>query len=128
MSHEKVLIVEDNKLNLRLMDFILKSRGYQVLSAADADECLGLCKSQKPDLILMDLQLPGVDGLSLTRHLRELPETSGAIIIAVTAKAMKMDRERALEAGCDAYLAKPIDTRKLPETIEELLDRKKARN
>jgi CheY-like chemotaxis protein len=128
MAQDKILIVEDNKLNLRLTDFILRSKGYEVFSARNAQECLDACRKEKPAVILMDLQLPGVDGLTLTRQLKSAPETQDILIVAVTARAMKTDREKALEAGCDSYISKPIDTQKLPEIIEQLIQTRTAGN
>jgi len=124
---ERVLIVEDNKLNLRLTDFILRSKGYEVYAASNAEECLEACRLHRPAVILMDLQLPGVDGLTLTRQLKASPDTKDILIVALTARAMKSDKEKALEAGCDSYISKPIDTQELPEVIGQLLESRAGR-
>jgi CheY-like chemotaxis protein len=116
-----ILIVDDNPTNIKLLEFILQSRGYEVRVAGNAEEALTSIADRKPRLILMDLQLPGVDGLTLTRHLKADPATKDISIIAATAYAMKGDEERALAAGCDGYLTKPIDTRKLPNDIARFL-------
>lgn len=116
-----ILIVDDNATNTKLLAFVLSSRGYNVRTAASADEALSTLKEFHPRLILMDIQLPGMDGLTLTRQLKAAPETKDISIIAATAYAMKGDEERALEAGCDGYITKPIDTRQLPLDIERFL-------
>jgi CheY-like chemotaxis protein len=104
-------------MNLKLLGFILEAKGYQVRAAADAEEALALLETFRPRLILMDIQLPGMDGLELTRRLKAAPATRDIVILAVTAQAMKGDEERALAAGCDGYIAKPVDTRALPEVV-----------
>ena len=116
-----ILIVDDNASNTKLLAFILSSRGYEVRTAASADEALSTLKEFHPRLILMDIQLPGMDGLTLTRQLKADPATKDISIIAATAYAMKGDAERAHEAGCDGYVTKPIDTRQLPLDIERFL-------
>ena len=109
MSGPSILVIDDNPTNLRLASFILEKEGYDVLTAASASQGLeALAASKAVRLVLMDLQLPGVDGFELTRALRANPEHAGLRIIAVTAFAMKGDRERALAAGCDDYLSKPV--------------------
>lgn len=114
---ERVLIVDDNPTNLKLVAYLVKANGYEVDTAADADAAVAAIAANRPRVILMDLQLPGIDGLELTRRLKADPATRDIAIIAVTAYAMKGDEEKAREAGCDAYVTKPIDTRALPETI-----------
>jgi two-component system cell cycle response regulator len=121
MSAGKILIVDDNPTNLKLVAYLMKAKGYTVETAGDADQALAAVASNRPDLILMDVQLPGLDGLELTRRLKADAATSHIKIIAVTAYAMKGDREKAVDAGCDAYITKPIDTRLLPETVAKLL-------
>jgi two-component system cell cycle response regulator DivK len=121
VSGEPVLVVDDNPQNLKLVRVLLGREGYQVATAADGEEALTVLESFRPRLILMDLQLPGLDGLSLTRRLKADPATAGIIIIALTAYAMKGDREKALEAGCDDYVTKPIDVEDLCLTIERHL-------
>ena len=104
----KVLIVEDNPDNMLLTVMLLESVGHQVLSAIDAEAGLALARAERPDLILMDIQLPGMDGLEATVLLKADPETSAVPVIALTALAMKGDEERIRAAGCDGYIAKPI--------------------
>lgn len=114
---EPILIVDDNLTNLKLVAYLMRSKGYEVATAVDADTALAAINAGKPRVILMDLQLPGIDGLELTRRLKSDPATRDIKIIAVTAYAMKGDQDKALAAGCDDYVTKPIDTRTLPETI-----------
>jgi CheY-like chemotaxis protein len=110
MAGEPILIVDDNPLNLKLARVVLAAAGYGVLTAVNAEDALALLESGKPRLILMDLQLPGMDGLELTRRLKSDPERCEIVIVALTAYAMKGDEDKALLAGCDAYMSKPIDT------------------
>lgn len=117
MSGELILVVDDNRVNLKLARVLLEAEGYEVRTAADAAEAIAVLKDFQPRLILMDLQLPGTDGLSLARRLKADPRTSDIAILALTAYAMKGDEERARAAGCDGYIVKPIDTRRLAETI-----------
>lgn len=114
---ERVLIVDDNPTNLKLVAYLVKAKGYEVDTAADADAALVAIAANRPRVILMDLQLPGIDGLELTRRLKADASTRDIAIIAVTAYAMKGDQEKAMAAGCDDYVTKPIDTRALPELI-----------
>jgi CheY-like chemotaxis protein len=109
--------VDDNPANSDLLSFLLKRQGYDVHSAADAHEALRLLDQVRPRLIMMDIQLPGMDGLELTRRLKADPQTRDIVIVALTAYAMKGDEERAREAGCDGYVSKPIDTRALPGLV-----------
>jgi CheY-like chemotaxis protein len=117
MAGETILIVDDNPLNMKLVSFLLAKRGYDVRCAADGEEALELLQEFRPTLILMDMQMPGIDGFELTRRLKADPATRGIVVIAVTAYAMKGDEQRVREAGCDGYLAKPIDTRLLPQVV-----------
>ena len=103
----------------------LRARNYTLLKATDGEEALDMAIRERPDLIIMDIQLPKMNGLEVTRKLRQTPEFSQVPIIAITAYAMKGDEERFLEAGCDAYLSKPINTRELPKIIAEMLQRRK---
>jgi CheY-like chemotaxis protein len=112
-----VLVVDDNLTNLKLVAYLMRSKGYEVTTAVDAESALEAIRANKPDVILMDLQLPGVDGLELTRRLKADPATRDIKIIAVTAYAMKGDQDKARAAGCDDYVTKPIDTRTLPDLI-----------
>src|SRR6476661_9956269 len=105
----KVLIVEDNSANMTLAVFLLQSAGHSVLSARDAEAGLTLARDQQPDLILMDIQLPGMDGLQATALLKKDDATRGIPVIALTALAMKGDEERIRAAGCDGYIAKPMN-------------------
>ncbi|MBI4589425.1 MAG: response regulator [Candidatus Rokubacteria bacterium] len=121
MAGERILLVEDNPQNRRLAQFLLKSRGYVVYEAATGEEALELATTHRPDLILMDLQLPGLDGFAVTRRLKKNSVTMDIPVIAMTAYAMKGDRERAMEAGCDGYLTKPIDTKEFPLAVGRYL-------
>ncbi len=125
---EKILIVEDNPSNMRLMEMVLSAQNYILLKATDGEQALRIAKRERPDLIIMDIQLPKIDGLEVTRRLRVNPAFSQTPIIAVTAYAMKGDEERFIQAGCDAYLPKPINTRELPEVIAEMLLRRQKGN
>ena len=118
---KRVLIVDDNLSNLKLLAFLLKGHGFEVDVAIHAEEAVQRLAGPLPDLILMDIQLPGMDGLTLTRRLKADPRTRDIHIVAVTAYAMKGDEATALEAGCDDYITKPIDTRSLPDRLDRLL-------
>jgi len=120
---EKILIVEDNPQNMRLFEMVLRAKGYILLKATDGEEALDMATRERPDLIIMDIRLPKMNGLEVTRKLRKTPAFSHTPIIGVTAYAMKGDEERIIESGCDAYLPKPINTRELPEVIAEMLAR-----
>ncbi len=117
----RILIVDDNPTNLKLVAYLVRANGYDVETAADAEQAVAAIAANRPALILMDLQLPGVDGLELTRRLKADPTTRDIKIVAVTAYAMKGDQEKAIAAGCDAYVTKPIDTRGLPALIASQL-------
>jgi CheY-like chemotaxis protein len=117
MAGETVLIVDDNLANLKLVRILLAAEGYDVRTATDAQEAMDVIRGARPRLILMDIQLPGMDGLELTRRLRADPGTRDTLIVALTAYAMRGDEQRAREAGCDGYIPKPIDTRALPGVI-----------
>jgi CheY-like chemotaxis protein len=123
MAGEPILVVDDNPANADLMSFLLKRQGYEVRTAVDAAQALEILGAFRPRLIMMDVQLPGMDGLELTRRLKADPSTRGILIIALTAYAMKGDEERALQAGCDGYVSKPIDTRSLPSLVSRYLER-----
>lgn len=123
MTRGPVLVVDDNRINLELAEAILENAGYEVRTAADADEALAAIAMERPGVILMDLQLPDVDGLTLTRRLKADPATRDIPIVALTAYAMKGDAEKAREAGCDGYLSKPIEGRTLPKVVEGFLAR-----
>ena len=117
MAGETLLIVDDNAANLKLARILLQREGYQVRTAADAEEALRVLETFTPRLILMDIQLPGMDGLELTRRLKADGATRDIVILALTAYAMKGDEEKARAAGCDGYIAKPIDVDSLPGVI-----------
>jgi two-component system cell cycle response regulator len=122
MTTKSLLIVDDNPENLKLILMILATGGYELVTAADALQALSAIEQRMPDLILLDLQLPGMDGLELTRRLRAAPATQRVPIVAVTAYAMKGDENKALDAGCDGYLVKPIDKRLLREVVKKHLE------
>jgi CheY-like chemotaxis protein len=122
MTSESILIVEDNPVNLKLLKVLLHRHGYIVESAVNAEEAVKILKTFHPRLILMDLQLPGMDGLDLTKILKQNPETHDIKILALTAYAMKGDEEKAMSAGCDGYITKPFDTRDLPIKIASYLE------
>ena len=122
MAGEPILIVDDNAVNLKLVRVLLAKEGYETRTANDATEALAVLETFKPRLILMDLQLPGMDGLQLTRQLKADPRTKDIVIVALTAYAMKGDEEKSREAGCDGYITKPIDTRTMPATLRGFLD------
>ncbi len=127
MAGERILLVEDNPVNRRLAQFLLKSHGYIVFEATTGEEALELARIHRPDLILMDLQLPGLDGFQTARILKGEAFTKEIPVIALTASAMKGDREKALEAGCDGYITKPIDTKEFPATVKRYLSAVKGR-
>jgi len=121
MAGERILLVEDNPINRRLAQFILKSHGYVVYEATTGQEALELARTYLPDLILMDLQLPGLDGFTATKILKEDVSTRHIPVVALTAYAMKGDEERAQEAGCEGYIPKPIDTKQFPHLVSRYL-------
>lgn len=118
----RVLVVDDNPANCKLARVVLERAGHDVRTAACADEAVALLPAFRPALILMDVQLPGMDGLELTRRLKADPATASIVIVALTAYAMLGDDARALAAGCDGYISKPIDTRTLGATLARLLE------
>ena len=116
-----ILVIEDNLANMKLAVLLLGRAGHSLMSATDAETGVALAMSGEADLILMDLQLPGMDGLKATALLKSDPKTARIPIIALTALAMKEDRERSRDAGCDAYIAKPLRYQELYAAIDELL-------
>ena len=126
MAGEPILIIDDTPVNLKLTRILLANEGYQVRTAADAEEALSILENFKPDLMLVDIQLPGIDGLEFTRRVRADPRWRDIAIVALTAFAMKGDEQKALAAGCDGYITKPIDTRTLPGRLREYLEARKA--
>jgi len=121
MAGERILLVEDNPQNRRLAQFLLTARGYIVYEATTGEEALELARTQRPQLILMDLQLPGMDGYAVTRRLKEDAATAAIPVVAMTAYAMPGDREKALAAGCDGYLTKPLDTKGFAVAVQQSL-------
>jgi len=123
MAGELILIIEDNDKNLKLVRDLLQVKGYQTIEAERAELGIELALRQLPRLILMDIQLPGMDGVTALSQLRADPRTAQIPVIALTAFAMKDDRQRFLSAGFDGYLMKPINVRELPDTVREFCDR-----
>ena len=121
MKGNKILIIEDNLMNLELATDLLEVNGFVVATAQTAEEGLRLARELLPDLVLMDFSLPGMDGLSATKHLKADPATSHLIVVGLTANAMKGDEQIALNAGCDGYLTKPIDTRTFAATVKQFI-------
>ena len=126
MSKGVILVVDDHPTNLKLVADLLAMEGYEILRSIDAEEAQEVLKSVQPDMILMDIALPGMDGLTLTRLLKADDRTKDIQIVALTSFAMKGDDVKAREAGCDGYITKPIDTRRLPLMIADLLDKRRA--
>jgi CheY-like chemotaxis protein len=124
VTGERILVVEDNERNLKLVRDVLRYAGYEVVEARSGEQAVVLAERQPPDLVLMDLQLPKMDGAEALRRLRAGPGTGRIPVVAVTAFAMKDDRERALAAGFDGYLEKPISVRALPGQVRAVLDGK----
>jgi two-component system cell cycle response regulator DivK len=119
----KILLVEDNEMNRDMLSRRLIKKGYEVVMALDGEQALEMARAEAPDLILMDISLPGLDGWEATRRLKAKPETKAIPIIALTAHAMAGDREKCLEAGCDDYDTKPVEFPRLLGKIEGLLTR-----
>jgi CheY-like chemotaxis protein len=117
----KILLVEDNEMNWDMLSRRLRRKGYEVVVAVDGEQGVAMASSEAPDLILMDLGLPVLDGWEATRRIKESRETQGIPVIALTSHAMVGDRERAVEAGCDDYDTKPIEFQRLLEKIQSLL-------
>lgn len=128
MSKARILIVEDNPQNMRLFEMVIGIKGYTLLTATDGEEALKTAIREHPDLIIMDIQLPGMDGLEVTRKLRENSAFSRIPIIAVTAYAMSGDKEKAIAAGCNAYMTKPFNIHELYGMITEMLLKGKKNN
>lgn len=122
----RILVIEDNPANMKLTSLLLRNVGHTVLGAVDAEAGLMLARADQPDLILMDIQLPGMDGLAATTLLKQDPTTTAIPVIALTAMAMKADREKSLIAGCDAYIAKPLRYMELYAAIDTLLVKKES--
>ncbi|HEY0157764.1 MAG TPA: response regulator [Thermoanaerobaculia bacterium] len=125
MSGRKILVVEDNDMNMQLVEFLLEEGGYAIVKATSGEEALALTQNggnePPPDLILMDIHLPGMDGLSVVRAMKADERTSAIPILALTAHAMRGDKDRFLEAGCDGYISKPIDVKTFLASIERFI-------
>ncbi len=119
----KILVVEDNDMNMQLVEFLLEEGGYDIVKATSGEEALNLTRdsASAPDLILMDIHLPGMDGLSVVRAMKSNDRTRRVPILALTAHAMRGDKDRFLEAGCDGYISKPIDVKTFISAIEQYL-------
>ncbi len=128
MRKEKVLLVEDNPQNMKLLEMLLRAKDYILLKAYDGEEALAMAIREQPDLIVMDMQLPKMSGLEVTKQLRQTLVFSHTPIIALTAYAMRGDKEQFMEAGCNAYLSKPISTRELPMVIDQMLQEHRENN
>ena len=122
MAGEKILIVEDNPMNLELATDLLEVSGYVIIQAETAEEGINLARAELPDLILMAISLPGMDGLEATGILKQDPTTKDITVIALTAHAMRGDEEKAMVAGCIGYITKPIDTREFPKDVSRFID------
>ena len=120
----EALIVDDAPLNLKLLSVVLTTNGYRVRTAETAEQAIEILQGYLPKLLLVDIRLPGMDGLTLVRTLRQQPRYRDLVIVAVTASAMKGDEEVALAAGCDSYITKPIDTRTLPTHLSHCLTKR----
>jgi CheY-like chemotaxis protein len=122
MSTKRILVVEDIEMNRKIVRIVLKAKGHEILEAVDADEALAILQVELPDLILMDIALPGISGEDLTRHIKANSEWCHVPIIAFTAAAMKGEREQFRDAGCDDYISKPVDTHALVDLVEHYLN------
>jgi len=123
MTNPRILIVEDNPKNMKLVRDVLEHHGYTTIAAVSAEDALAAAAERPPDLILMDIALPGIDGFEALRHLKSDPSTEAIPVCALTAFAMNDDRERCLQAGFDGYLVKPISVTEFPGQVRDLLDR-----
>jgi CheY-like chemotaxis protein len=121
MANKTILVVEDNALNMKLVKSLLTMGKYVMVEAHDAETGITLARDKKPDLILMDIQLPGMDGLSATRIIKEDPSVKDIPVVAFTSFAMEGDEEKAMEVGCAGYITKPLDTQNFLKTVEQYL-------
>lgn len=121
MKNRKILVIEDNELNMKLVRALLQREGCRIFEASDAESGINLALEHHPDLILMDIQLPGMDGLSATRILKSKDNSKDIPIVALTGYAMQEDRDKALESGCVGYISKPLDTRMFSETLSQYI-------
>ena len=126
MTTKTILVFEDNELNMKLVRGLIKIGKYRMLEAIDAESGIEQIREQRPNLVLMDIQLPGMDGLSATKIIKEDPSVKDIPIVALTSYAMQGDEEKALAAGCTGYIAKPIDTLKFLKTISQYLNDDKS--
>ena len=117
----KILIVEDNEMNMRLFSDLLKARGYEVFQCMDGKKALAMVEDERPDLVLMDIQMPGISGLEVTALIRKTPSVADTKIIAVTAFAMKGDEQKIIDGGCNGYIAKPITVADFLSTVDSFL-------
>ena len=122
MGNKTILVIEDNELNMKLVRSLLKMSSYVMVEAVDAETGIKLAREKKPDLILMDIQLPGMDGLSATKIIKTDPSLKDTVIIALTSHAMEGDDKKVRDAGCDGYITKPIDTRNFLQTVADYLN------
>ena len=121
-SGARVLVVEDNDMNMQLVEYLLEEGGYEIVKAASGEDALSIARGGEPvDLILMDIHLPGIDGLSVVREMKADDRTKAIPILALTAHAMRGDRDRFLEAGCDGYISKPIDVKTFLTSVRQYL-------
>jgi two-component system cell cycle response regulator DivK len=118
---DRILVVEDNEMNMQLFEYLLEESGFEIIKATTGEEALRLASESKPDLILMDIHLPGMDGLSVVRELKAGGDMEGVPILALTAHAMRGDKDRFLQAGCDGYISKPIDVKTFIPSIRQFL-------
>lgn len=128
MDPKRILVIEDNELNMKLVVALLSISHYEVLKAENAEVGLQLARKARPDLILMDIQLPGMDGLEATRLIKKDQDLKEIPVIALTSYAMQGDEERAMAAGCSGYIPKPIDTRNFTASVEKFLSGTRTRN
>ena len=121
MAGAHILVIDDNPMNIELVEYVLSSAGFEVRTADSAEQGFARIAERRPDLILMDIQMPGLDGLEMTRRLKADESLRGMVVVAFTAYAMKGDEERMKEAGCDGYLAKPVNVKTLAEQMRGFL-------
>lgn len=126
MNATRVLVVEDNERNLKLVRDVLQYAGYEIIEARTGEEGVELAQSRSPDVILMDLQLPDIDGMEALRRIRKSPVTADVPVVAVTAFAMQDDRARVFDAGFDGYLEKPLSVRELPALVQQFLTARRS--
>ncbi len=117
-----ILVVEDNDMNMQLVEYLLEEAGYHILKATSGEEALEIAERSSPSLVLMDIHLPGMDGFSVAREMKQRENTRSVPILALTAHAMRGDKDRFLEAGCDGYISKPIDVKTFIPSIEQYLN------